>query len=137
MSASAETLDRPVIAQRASTLARRPKMRLDPGAQPGYFLSLPPGRDGWLFARRMRAARRGAAIVLWTLPSMLIQALFRARKFYSVSMRLQVKYLSHRNHCRKPVFSRKPTDTLVGRSQGEYRGRADSRSPLSADREGR
>ncbi len=46
----------------------------EPG-EPGYFLSLPPGRDGWLLARRFRAARRGAAILALTLPSMLIQAI--------------------------------------------------------------
>ena len=50
-------------------------MSLDPVVRPSYFLSLPPGRDGWLFARRMRAARRGAAILLWTLPGMAVQAL--------------------------------------------------------------
>ncbi len=37
--------------------------------------SLPPGRDGWLFARRLRAARRGLSILCLTLPSMLIQSL--------------------------------------------------------------
>ena len=44
-------------------------------SEPGFFLSLPPGRDGWLFARRFRAARRGAMILCLTLPSMAIQAI--------------------------------------------------------------
>lgn len=54
---------------------RRRKLIFEPAGEPGYFLSLPQGRDGWLFARRFRAARRGAMIVCLTLPSMLIQAL--------------------------------------------------------------
>ena len=56
-------------------LARRSRMAPQPETEPGYFLSLPPGRDGWMFARRFRAARRGAAVVCLTLPSMLIQAI--------------------------------------------------------------
>jgi 1-acyl-sn-glycerol-3-phosphate acyltransferase len=47
----------------------------EPSPEPGYFLSLPPGRDGWLVARRLRAARRGVSILALTLPCMLIQAL--------------------------------------------------------------
>ena len=58
----------------AGLLTRRPRMPLAPEAEPGYFLSLPPGRDGWMVARRLRAARRGAAILGFTLPAMLIQA---------------------------------------------------------------
>jgi lyso-ornithine lipid O-acyltransferase len=54
---------------------RRPRIGFGPRPEPGFFLALPPGRDGWLFARRLRAARRAAAIALLTLPSMLIQAL--------------------------------------------------------------
>lgn len=50
-------------------------MALETGPEPGYFLSLPPGRDGWLFARRFRAARRGTLILALTLPSMAVQAL--------------------------------------------------------------
>jgi 1-acyl-sn-glycerol-3-phosphate acyltransferase len=46
----------------------------EPTAEPGYFLSLPAGRDGWLLARRFRAARRCATIIALTLPSMVIQA---------------------------------------------------------------
>jgi 1-acyl-sn-glycerol-3-phosphate acyltransferase len=49
-------------------------MVFEPSPEPGYFLSLPPGRDGWLVARRLRAARRGATIVALTLPCMAIQA---------------------------------------------------------------
>jgi 1-acyl-sn-glycerol-3-phosphate acyltransferase len=49
-------------------------MVFEPATEPGYFLSLPSGRDGWLLARRFRAARRGAAILALTLPSMLVQA---------------------------------------------------------------
>jgi 1-acyl-sn-glycerol-3-phosphate acyltransferase len=41
---------------------------------PGFFLRLPAGREGWLVARRLRVARRGLAVLLWTLPAMLIQA---------------------------------------------------------------
>jgi 1-acyl-sn-glycerol-3-phosphate acyltransferase len=50
-------------------------MVFEPSAEPGFFLSLPPGRDGWLVARRLRATRRGIAILALTLPCMLIQAL--------------------------------------------------------------
>ena len=38
------------------------------------MLRLPTGREGWLVARRVRAARRGLAVLAWTLPAMLIQA---------------------------------------------------------------
>jgi len=61
-------------AGRAGPLLRRPRMVFEPTAEPGYFLSLPAGRDGWLLARRFRAARRCATIIALTLPSMLIQA---------------------------------------------------------------
>jgi lyso-ornithine lipid O-acyltransferase len=54
---------------------RRPRLVFEPTSEPGYFLSLPPGRDGWLVARRLRAARRGIMIVALTLPSMLVQAI--------------------------------------------------------------
>jgi lyso-ornithine lipid O-acyltransferase len=53
---------------------RRTRMVFEPAPEPGFFLSLPPGRDGWLLARRFRAARRGATILALTLPSMLVQA---------------------------------------------------------------
>lgn len=56
------------------TLLHRPRMVFEPSREPGYFLSLPAGRDGWLVARRLRAARRGAAILALTLPCMAIQA---------------------------------------------------------------
>jgi 1-acyl-sn-glycerol-3-phosphate acyltransferase len=60
---------------RKPPLARRGRKVFEPAAEPGYFLSLPPGRDGWLVARRFRATRRGATILALTLPSMAIQAL--------------------------------------------------------------
>jgi 1-acyl-sn-glycerol-3-phosphate acyltransferase len=56
-------------------LLHRPRMVFEPSPEPGYFLSLPSGRDGWLVARRFRAVRRGAMIVALTLPSMVIQAM--------------------------------------------------------------
>jgi lyso-ornithine lipid O-acyltransferase len=40
---------------------------------PGFLLQLPKGREGWLVARRVRVARRGLAVLAWTLPAMLIQ----------------------------------------------------------------
>jgi lyso-ornithine lipid O-acyltransferase len=60
---------------RVAHLARRPRVSIGPAAEPGYFLSLPPGRDGWMFARRFRAVRRGAAILCLTLPCMVIQSI--------------------------------------------------------------
>jgi 1-acyl-sn-glycerol-3-phosphate acyltransferase len=59
---------------RAAPVPRRRRMVFEPAAEPGYFLSLPPGRDGWLLARRFRATRRGIAILALTMPSMLVQA---------------------------------------------------------------
>jgi 1-acyl-sn-glycerol-3-phosphate acyltransferase len=50
-------------------------MAFEPTVEPGYFLSLPAGRDGWLVARRVRAARRGITILALTLPSMAVQAI--------------------------------------------------------------
>ncbi len=61
-------------AARTGTLLHRPRTVFEPSREPGYFLSLPAGRDGWLVARRLRAARRGAAILALTLPCMAIQA---------------------------------------------------------------
>jgi 1-acyl-sn-glycerol-3-phosphate acyltransferase len=49
-------------------------MVFEPSPEPGYFLSLPAGRDGWLVARRLRAVRRGAMILGLILPSMVVQA---------------------------------------------------------------
>jgi 1-acyl-sn-glycerol-3-phosphate acyltransferase len=49
-------------------------MVFEPSPEPGYFLSLPAGRDGWLVARRLRAIRRGAMVLALTLPAMAIQA---------------------------------------------------------------
>jgi lyso-ornithine lipid O-acyltransferase len=42
---------------------------------PGFFLHYPEEREGWLVARRVRVVRRGLAVLAWTLPAMLIQAL--------------------------------------------------------------
>lgn len=55
-------------------LGRRPTLLPDPDRTPGFFLQLPKGREGWLVARRVRAIRRGIAILAWTLPSMVMQA---------------------------------------------------------------
>jgi 1-acyl-sn-glycerol-3-phosphate acyltransferase len=54
----------------------RPRSGLlaDPDHDPGYFLRLPAGREGWLVARRVRVIRRGLSVLAWTLPAMLIQA---------------------------------------------------------------
>ena len=40
---------------------------------PGFLLELPKGREGWLVARRVRVARRGLAVLAWTVPSIIIQ----------------------------------------------------------------
>ena len=54
---------------------RRSKLLPDPNRNPGFLLQLPKGREGWLVARRVRVARRGLAVLVWTFPAMLIQAL--------------------------------------------------------------
>ncbi len=46
----------------------------NPDHNPGFLLELPKGREGWLVARRVRVARRGLAVLAWTLPAMLVQA---------------------------------------------------------------
>lgn len=56
------------------TTRGRSALLADPDRDPGYFLRLPTGREGWLVARRVRVARRGLAALAWTLPAMLIQA---------------------------------------------------------------
>jgi 1-acyl-sn-glycerol-3-phosphate acyltransferase len=53
---------------------RRSGPLTDPDRDPGYFLRLPAGREGWLVARRVRVLRRALAVLLWTLPAMLTQA---------------------------------------------------------------
>ena len=53
---------------------RRSSLLPDPDRTPGFLLQLPSGREGWLVARRIRVARRGLAILAWTLPAMVIQA---------------------------------------------------------------
>jgi lyso-ornithine lipid O-acyltransferase len=54
---------------------RRSSLLPDPDRTPGFLLQLPKGREGWLVARRVRVVRRGLAVLAWTLPAMLIQAL--------------------------------------------------------------
>jgi lyso-ornithine lipid O-acyltransferase len=61
--------------KQSSDADRRSSLLADPDRNPGYFLQLPQGRDGWLVARRIRVARRGLAVFAWTFPAMLIQAL--------------------------------------------------------------
>jgi 1-acyl-sn-glycerol-3-phosphate acyltransferase len=56
-------------------LKRRPRLLPEHAPDPGFLLALPPGRDGWLVARRIRVARRLLVVLAWTLPSLLIQAL--------------------------------------------------------------
>jgi 1-acyl-sn-glycerol-3-phosphate acyltransferase len=60
--------------RRVGHLARRPTLLRGPAEDPGFLLALPPGRDGWLVARRIRVVRRLVIILLWTLASMLAQA---------------------------------------------------------------
>jgi 1-acyl-sn-glycerol-3-phosphate acyltransferase len=60
----------PVSNQR---VRRRSGLLTDQDRDPGFFLRLPAGREGWLVARRVRVLRRGLAVLLWTLPAMLIQ----------------------------------------------------------------
>lgn len=55
--------------------SRRSGLLPDLDHNPGFLLQLPKGREGWLVARRVRVARRGLAVLAWTLPAMLIQAL--------------------------------------------------------------
>jgi lyso-ornithine lipid O-acyltransferase len=59
----------------ASHLERRPGLLPEPDHTPGFLLELPKGREGWLVARRVRVARRALAVVVWTLPAMLVQAI--------------------------------------------------------------
>jgi lyso-ornithine lipid O-acyltransferase len=60
--------------RRSDRSSRRSSLLPDPDRTPGFLLQLPKGRDGWLVARRIRVARRGFAILAWTLPAMLVQA---------------------------------------------------------------
>jgi lyso-ornithine lipid O-acyltransferase len=64
----------PTESRNGAPLPRQPRLVFEPSVEPGFFLALPPGRDGWLVARRLRATRRGLAIVALTLPSMVVQA---------------------------------------------------------------
>src|ERR1700759_4439740 len=63
------------LARRLIRMGRRPSIMPDRDHNPGFLLQLPQGRDGWLVARRIRVARRGLAVLGWTLFAMLIQAL--------------------------------------------------------------
>ncbi|HQT77265.1 MAG: hypothetical protein B7Z80_07195 [Rhodospirillales bacterium 20-64-7] len=60
--------------RRQRRIKRRSTLLPDPDRNLGFLLQLPKGREGWLVARRIRVARRGAAILLWTIPAVLIQA---------------------------------------------------------------
>ncbi len=60
--------------QRSDRSGRRSSLLPDPDRIPGFFLQLPNGREGWLVARRIRVARRAFAVLLWTLPAMVIQS---------------------------------------------------------------
>ncbi len=53
---------------------RRPRLQPQPTRNPGFLLELPKGREGWPVARRIRVVRRALAVLAWTLPAMLIQA---------------------------------------------------------------
>ena len=64
-----------VRAKRAPRLGRRKSLLPNPDHNPGFLLELPKGREGWLVARRIRVARRGLAVLAWTLPAFLIQAI--------------------------------------------------------------
>ncbi|HBK07726.1 MAG TPA: 1-acyl-sn-glycerol-3-phosphate acyltransferase [Acetobacteraceae bacterium] len=60
---------------KATPPRRRARLLPHPDHNPGFLLQLPQGREGWLVARRVRVLRRGLAVLLWTLPAMLIQAI--------------------------------------------------------------
>src|SRR5271168_5612480 len=66
--------DDPMLDRRKRARRRLGPLTDHPDRDPGYLLRLPTGREGWLVARRARAARRGLAVLAWTLPAMLIQA---------------------------------------------------------------
>jgi lyso-ornithine lipid O-acyltransferase len=53
---------------------RRQSLLPNLDCNPGFLLALSKGREGWLFARRARVARRGFAVLAWTLPAIVIQA---------------------------------------------------------------
>jgi lyso-ornithine lipid O-acyltransferase len=64
----------PKLDRRKRPRRRRSGPLAKPGRDPGFLLRLPDGREGWLVARRARVLRRGLALLAWTLPAMLIQA---------------------------------------------------------------
>jgi lyso-ornithine lipid O-acyltransferase len=53
---------------------RRSRLLADMDRDPGFFLRLPAGREGWMAARRIRVLRRGLAVLAWTFVAMMIQA---------------------------------------------------------------
>jgi 1-acyl-sn-glycerol-3-phosphate acyltransferase len=59
---------------RNKRVRRGAALLVDADRDPGFLLRLPAGREGWLVARRVRVARRGLAVLAWTLPAMVIQA---------------------------------------------------------------
>lgn len=59
---------------RTRRLRRRSTLLARPERSPGFLLEMPKGREGWLVARRLRVARRGAAVLLWTVIAGTIQA---------------------------------------------------------------
>lgn len=61
--------------RRIGHLAGRPRLFDLPEDQSSSLLEGRAGGEGWLLTRRARAVRRGATILLWTLPCMLAQAL--------------------------------------------------------------
>ncbi|HXT79298.1 MAG TPA: lysophospholipid acyltransferase family protein [Acetobacteraceae bacterium] len=67
--------ERTIQQPRSDHLARRPRLLSGPAEDPGFFLRLPPGRDGWLVARRLRAIRRLLSVLFWTLPCVPVQAI--------------------------------------------------------------
>ena len=60
--------------KRTLRLRRRKSLLPNPDHSPGFLLELPKGREGWLVARRIRVARRGLAVLAWTLSAIVIQA---------------------------------------------------------------
>lgn len=57
-----------------SSLNRRARVLPDTDLNTGFLSQPPHGQDGWQIARRLRVVRRGLAVLIWTLPAMLVQA---------------------------------------------------------------
>jgi lyso-ornithine lipid O-acyltransferase len=62
----------------ANRVERRPRLLPEAASYPGFLLNSPNGHTGWVVARRFRVARRGLAVVAWTILAMLLQAVFLA-----------------------------------------------------------